>query len=93
VSIFSEALAQITKIPAPRAHYDMSEFDGLTHVTTKSVAQKLGVSQDSARYHVRRLCETGCLIHDGFESVVGVRSVRKVKRFKIVQGGNHGTEI
>jgi Mn-dependent DtxR family transcriptional regulator len=91
VSIFSVTISQIAKGPSPRRDADMSEFEGLAHVTTKSVAQLLDISQDNARDYVRRLCAKGCLVHDGFENVVGPKAVRSVKRFRIIRKEDHGT--
>lgn len=94
MSIFSATVKQIVKgPPSPRRRYDMSPFEGLTHVTTKSVAQIMGMSQDKARYYVRTLCAVGCLVPDGTENLVTPKTVRPVKRFRIVwEGEKHAPE-
>lgn len=85
MSIFSATVKQIVKgPPAPRRSYDMSPFKGLTHVTTNSVAQIMEMSQDKARYYVRTLCAVGALVPDGTENLVTPKTVRQVKRFRIV---------
>ena len=92
MSLLTLALLQITKTAkSPFRGNDMSEFEGMTHVTTKSVAQKLGVSQDSARYHVRRMCLAGQLVEDGVEKSVGAKNCSTIKRFKIIRGEINGS--
>jgi hypothetical protein len=94
MSVFSATLSQIANgPPPPRKKVDMEPFCGLTHVTTREVAKIMKITQDNARYYVRTMCEVGALVEDGEVTVITSRAVRKTKRFKIVQGGNHGAEI
>lgn len=87
MNVFSMTLAQIANCPQlSRKRGVAGQFDGLTHVTTRDVAEIMQITQDNARYYVRKMCEAGDLVEDGEVPVITTHAVRKGKRFKIVRG-------
>ena len=61
------------------------------YVTANDIAESLRISNDKARYLIKKLCSNGTLIEDGKASVVTPNYVLRVKRFKVLRtGGLHG---